>query len=152
MTSESFIKFRQAVDKLRTIPFRESAHSPTSTLLLIHGESETTSVTDWIEIVGRVTASQRLFGKMRQESLIRIPLHFQFHCYFAYSLIPVVRFFEELHSMVGQKRRNSSQFHLNCELAGGPLTKTLPLPSSSLIACLVPELGEIADVPRVELS
>ncbi len=34
MISESFIKFRQAVGKLCTIPFRESAHSPTSTLLL----------------------------------------------------------------------------------------------------------------------
>ncbi len=34
MISESSIKFRQAVGKLCTIPFRESAHSPTSTLLL----------------------------------------------------------------------------------------------------------------------
>ncbi len=34
MISESFIKFRQAVGKLCTIPFRESAHLPTSTLLL----------------------------------------------------------------------------------------------------------------------
>ncbi len=34
MISESFIKFRQAVGKLCTIPFRESAHSPTLTLLL----------------------------------------------------------------------------------------------------------------------
>ncbi len=36
MISESFIKFRQAVGKLCTIPFRESAHSPTSTLLLLN--------------------------------------------------------------------------------------------------------------------
>ncbi len=35
MKSESFIKFRQAVGKLCRIPFRESAHSPTLTLLLI---------------------------------------------------------------------------------------------------------------------
>ncbi len=36
LISESFIKFRQAVCKLCTIPFRESAHSPTSTLLLLN--------------------------------------------------------------------------------------------------------------------